>query len=315
MFQYPGRVEQPQARLANVNLILGDNGGGKSSVLRALTVAILASVLPSTGFIAHRLVRRNRKGMAPAEQAELKVKIAPTGTVYFPELPTSLAAMIASRQKGNIDILEPVPASIASWPGEALYDDDSPAFFLVGYGATRRVETSDFSESSSRRSRGLRYQRVAGLFEDHLAMRPLQSWFHRLDYDHPRKHEVIAQLQLCLPEQLIFTGQRDEEDQYLFEFEGIETPLSGLSDGYKAFVGWVSDLISHIVDVAPQMKLDALPGIVMVDEIDLHLHPEWQRSVVPRLAAAFPNLQFIFTSHSPLVASTVERYNVFVTDR
>lgn len=54
--------------------------------------------------------------------------------------------------------------------------------------------------------------------------------------------------------------------------------------------------------------------MVLVDEIDLHLHPEWQRSVVPSLAVAFPKLQFVFTSHSPLVASTVKRENVFITD-
>ncbi|MFG0532296.1 AAA family ATPase [Pseudomonas sp. yb_2] len=57
-----------------------------------------------------------------------------------------------------------------------------------------------------------------------------------------------------------------------------------------------------------------VPGMVLVDEIDLHLHPEWQRSVVPTLATTFPQLQFVFTSHSPLVASTVKRENIFITD-
>jgi predicted ATP-binding protein involved in virulence len=52
--------------------------------------------------------------------------------------------------------------------------------------------------------------------------------------------------------------------------------------------------------------------VVMVDDIDLHLHPKWQRIVVPRLAKAFPKLQFILTTHSPLVAGTVHAANVRV---
>src|SRR3954469_24245016 len=52
----------------------------------------------------------------------------------------------------------------------------------------------------------------------------------------------------------------------------------------------------------------------MVDEIDLHLHPEWQRVVVPTVAKAFPALQFFFSTHSPIVAGTVTRHNVYVME-
>ena len=106
-----------------------------------------------------------------------------------------------------------------------------------------------------------------------------------------------------------------EEEQFIFDFEGVPTPFTALSDGYKAFIGWVGDLIGHLADVAPpKSALEDIPGIVLVDEIDLHLHPAWQRDVVPTLARVFPKLQFVLTSHSPLVASTVKRQNVFVTE-
>ena len=118
-----------------------------------------------------------------------------------------------------------------------------------------------------------------------------------------------------LPESIRFAGDyAPDEEQFTFLFEGVPTPFTALSDGYKAFVGWVGDLVGHLADVAPvNNKLVDLRGVVLVDEIDLHLHPSWQRSVVPVLAQALPRLQFVFTSHSPLVASTVERENVFVT--
>jgi hypothetical protein len=53
-------------------------------------------------------------------------------------------------------------------------------------------------------------------------------------------------------------------------------------------------------------------GVVLVDEIDLHLHPEWQRRVIPLLAKTFPNIQFIFTTHSPIVVGSVEWSNIHV---
>ena len=52
-------------------------------------------------------------------------------------------------------------------------------------------------------------------------------------------------------------------------------------------------------------------GVVMVDEIDLHIHPAWQRTIIPVLSKALRNIQFIFTTHSPLVVGTLERSNLY----
>ncbi len=106
-----------------------------------------------------------------------------------------------------------------------------------------------------------------------------------------------------------------QEQQFLFKFRDVETPFASLSDGYKAFVGWIGELVSHLADATAGFKpLTDTPGIVLVDEIDLHLHPEWQRQVIPAIASVFPKLQFVFTTHSPLIASTVQHQNLFVTD-
>ena len=61
-FLYPGRASETELEHPNINLILGDNGGGKSSVLRAIAIAALAPALINAGFVAYRLVRRNAKG-------------------------------------------------------------------------------------------------------------------------------------------------------------------------------------------------------------------------------------------------------------
>jgi hypothetical protein len=143
----------------------------------------------------------------------------------------------------------------------------------------------------------------------------MQAWARRLSVE--RWREACELLNQTLPNDIRFEGgQVDPEDgQFQYLFRGLKTPFSALSDGYKAFLGWTTDLLGHLCEVAPpDLALRDVPGLVLVDEIDLHLHPEWQRSVVPALAQAFPRLQFVMTSHSPLVASTVGRENVFVTD-
>jgi predicted ATPase len=176
------------------------------------------------------------------------------------------------------------------------------------------VELDEYSESSYRKIRGPRYQRIASLFEDHIALRPLQAWFQ---IRHRRSKEVIRILNKVLPENVRFKGRFDRrEGQLLFSFQGREMPFAALSDGYKAFIGWVGDLLGHLCDVAPSpMPLDRVPGIVLVDEIDLHIHPEWQRTIVPAVARAFPALQFVFTSHSPIITGTLHQENIFVTER
>ena len=88
-------------------------------------------------------------------------------------------------------------------------------------------------------------------------------------------------------------------------------PFQSLSDGYRAFIGWVADLLYHVCFGCPSgKKLVENRGVVLVDEIDLHLHPSWQMKVIPTIAKALPNMQFVFTSHSPLVAGSLEWMNI-----
>lgn len=86
-----------------------------------------------------------------------------------------------------------------------------------------------------------------------------------------------------------------------------------LSDGHKIVLTMVLDLVSRILEAngcLPDMSPEALlgsRGIVMIDEVDLHLHPSWQQHIVTDLLRAFPNMQFIITTHSPHVVSSIPR--------
>jgi predicted ATP-binding protein involved in virulence len=85
-------------------------------------------------------------------------------------------------------------------------------------------------------------------------------------------------------------------------------PVSYLSDGIRNLIALVADLAHRAVRLNPHLGAQACEsasGIVLIDEVDMHLHPSWQQTVVGSLQSAFPNIQFIVTTHSHLVVSTV----------
>ncbi|MCP2731693.1 AAA family ATPase, partial [Limnofasciculus baicalensis] len=92
--------------------------------------------------------------------------------------------------------------------------------------------------------------------------------------------------------------------------------LEQLSEGEKTLLMLVTDLARRLAIANPGLGVDALQGegIVLIDEIDLHLHPQWQRIVIPSFTRTFPNCHFIVTTHSPQVLSQVKRENVFILE-
>ncbi|MCT4150282.1 hypothetical protein CMT34_13030 [Elizabethkingia anophelis] len=88
----------------------------------------------------------------------------------------------------------------------------------------------------------------------------------------------------------------------LFKEKNANLTFDQLSEGYKSILIFVSDLIYRLNKNAQEGQIiKNLKGVVLVDEIDLHLHPKWQRIVVKKLRSIFPNVQFIFTTHSPTI--------------
>jgi predicted ATP-binding protein involved in virulence len=89
--------------------------------------------------------------------------------------------------------------------------------------------------------------------------------------------------------------------------------LDQLSDGEKNLITLIGDIARRLAIANPNSK-DPLKGdgIILIDEIDLHLHPSWQRLMIPGLSKVFPNCQFIITTHSPLVLSHVRPESIFL---
>jgi predicted ATP-binding protein involved in virulence len=94
-----------------------------------------------------------------------------------------------------------------------------------------------------------------------------------------------------------------------------ELVISQLSDGEKCLIAMVGDLARRLAIANSHLDNPLTgAGIVLIDEIELHLHPQWQRGVIPKLTATFPNCQFIVTTHSPQVIADVKPENVYILE-
>lgn len=323
----------PALKCPNVNVLLGGNGMGKTSVLRAAALSVLGPLLSSSsGYVPESLIRRppGTRGDSSSVLDKLPHAALEAEVVVAEDILPPYAKSVVKKMpvRMHTDIIRLGTAERLRWkcdPQEASgmierlqFDERAAAFFVVAYGATRRVETSTRVDESARiKTRLRRYERVSSLFEDHIGLMPLSYWLPGYaSRNRGRYTQVFHLMNELLPEacrMMESVSSTATGKEHLFNINGVSLPFRALSDGYRAYIGWIGDMLFHLCMGAPTGgKLRDTRGIVLLDEVDLHLHPEWQRVVVPTLANALPHVQFLITTHSPLVVGSLEAGNLFV---
>ncbi|MCP5102839.1 MAG: AAA family ATPase, partial [bacterium] len=92
-------------------------------------------------------------------------------------------------------------------------------------------------------------------------------------------------------------------------------PIEALSEGFKSTFAWLFDTIIRIVEKGGNLEnAGDITGIILLDEIDLHLHPTWQRTILPSVETLFPNIQFIVTTHSPFVVQSARKESLIALE-
>lgn len=301
----PSASKIPIPRLQNVNLLLGENGSGKTTVLRAIAASAF-------GPAAKDILRDS----SIVRFDETEGRILANFTMHEQDGPPGLGleAEIILKRRGERLFVDEGSGFEPYWA--PILESRNDAFFVVGYGATRRVERLDTYDSGARtKSRTSRDLRVQSLFEDSFSLIPLASWLPLIRKTKKKRYDSIVDIlnAVLAPGRCVFTGKQNESGDYLFAIGNTPIPFQSLSDGYRAIIGWVADLLYHMNHGAnPNQNIKEMRGIVLVDEIDLHLHPRWQMRIVKSIADALPHMQFIFTSHSPLVAGSLEWMNILL---
>ena len=172
--------------------------------------------------------------------------------------------------------------------------------------------------------------RFATLFHESASLSEADKWLRTLKHKQlegkqPAAQTLEAVLELFNDEFLpncLVVDRVDSDGLWLKDREGQMLSWAGISDGYRSALALLTDILRHLIN---HYGLDGLTardaegrlfitrkGVVLIDEIDAHLHPEWQREIGFWLKKRFPNIQFIVTSHSPLICQAADPNGLFV---
>ena len=191
---------------------------------------------------------------------------------------------------------------------------------LFGYGTSRMMIDSQTVIGN----------KTQGIFDNKPLLLNVEEWLKELNFAYNNdiqgaksRFKQVEQI-LCgglLPEvtELRITTIPDKSSFETFpEFLTSQgwVRLEDLGYGYQATLAWVADLAKRMFDQYPNLENPLHgPAVVLVDEIDLHLHPEWQRKIIKYLSDLFPHTQFIVTAHSPLIIQSAENVNLIMLEK
>lgn len=149
------------------------------------------------------------------------------------------------------------------------------------------------------------------LFRDQAKLSEGTKLDERISPD-PQLQAIRNALEIMMPGYCDLRVKRKPSLRMVVSKHGHEFSIQQLSDGEKCLLALVADMARRLAIANPgvQNPLHA-EGVFLIDEVELHLHPAWQRMVLPRLLETFPNSQFIVTTHSPQVLGEVHAENIF----
>jgi len=197
---------------------------------------------------------------------------------------------------------------------------------VVGYGPFRRPGNVSLS--------GELPDSVAGLFSLDTQLINAEEWYLQRDYQtaNPRllaadrahaeqvRDRIEALLIALLPGVTgllpVVTDPTNGTTRLHANTADGFVPIASLGLGYQSTMAWVVDLAARMLAAYPHSDNPLHePGVVLIDEIDLHLHPKWQRTLLHELTARFPNVQFVATAHSPLIVQAAPDANIVLLRR
>jgi len=196
-------------------------------------------------------------------------------------------------------------------------------FIIYGYGTNRRTGETSLSEAKNQ-------DNSASLFSNKVALLNAEEWLLQVDY--ASKNGIkSAKFRLdkikavftsgILPDVKNFKCVSTEINNQISNFVECKTDygwirLHDLGYGYQSMTAWIVDLAQKMFERYPESDNPLHePAIVLIDEIDLHLHPEWQRTIIKYLSDLFPKTQFIVTAHSPLIVQSAENINLVILEK
>lgn len=308
----------------------GINGVGKTSILRAIDL-IYANIIGSLLQTKKRLAELNNDDIYDnkfSAKAEIEFLLSDKSKyAYLRRIDRN------GKKTHNKDILDIVVKQFSrEYIGEIKEDPDGEPFFeekrafmpiFVNYGVNRLVmETPVIADDYNYEKKDA----FENAIESKVDFKSFFSWFRQKE---DLENEMIARVKKEYRGHTAISSDMDavrramlsmfpnfknvwidrRQNTLMLEKDGEILNINQLSDGEKCTIALFGDIARRMAIANDGFLDDPLKGegVVLIDEVDLHLHPEWQRKIVGMLRQTFPNIQFIFTTHSPQVLGDIDR--------
>jgi hypothetical protein len=321
--------DRPDHRYSGWSVITGDNAAGKTAFLKAIALALVGTDMAralqpslqgwirrgaSKAVIAVEIVAGDADRFAQGRRyehpfwSELQLSSDPG-----PEVTLTIGDKYKGKGKG---------------PKHGPWAENPSGWYAVGYGPFRRLYGA--SPDAQRLMVGpSRVARFATMFREDATLGECEIWLKDL---HVKKLEgredeaaILDGVLKLLNDDFLRNGLRiekvDSEGLWLCDAGGIVLPLADMSEGYRAALALLVDILRHLVSVlgpddlvredADGTQIVPHEGIVLIDEIDSHLHPEWQRQIGFWLKKRFPRIQFIVTTHSAMICQAADENMIY----
>lgn len=323
-------LDRGDGRFAGWTVFTGSNGSGKSSLMRAIATCIV-------GRDTTRALETSFQGWmrepSNGEKSTISLDVVsvrgdesrkgqPTKKPF-----TAKLELKAGGSEPNLVDASPKKNKKKAVAEDTIWSNSSKGWFACGYGPFRRVFGA--SADAQRTMTAPRTNAWVTLFKEEASLLEADKWMRDLDYQaleqkEEKKKERDILLEILrddfLPKAIKIEGI-SSSGLLLKDGNGVNLSWTAMSDGYRAALALLVDILRHMIQafgvenlvVRTNGRLQvAHSGVVLIDEIDAHLHPEWQREIGFWLKDHFPKVQFLVTTHSPIILQAADPNGLFV---
>ncbi len=316
-------------------VFIGDNASGKTSVLDALAVASGSFFLGIDGVSSRTILKNEIRQITVDNQPrpQLPVSIKAHGNVAGETITWKREVTnksITSKDAGNIkDIAKRI--LLKSRMKEGRTTELKDIFPLITYYNTCRLCAEHEKIDFQKQKEGILMAYTNSISEKS-SSKEFLSWYKTQEDSVSKYNQELDIVHLNAFKEIILKLIPDNRwtdmsfDRKADEFAGTFIDNSGkleklgfsqLSDGFRNVIKLAADIAYRCIQLNPHLKERAVidtTGIVLIDEIDLHLHPNWQKRIVGDLKRCFPNIQFIATTHSPFIIQSLKKQELIILD-
>ena len=314
-----------------INLLIGDNGTGKTSVLEGLAVELSGMFVNVTGVSTKNIVREDVRMMIETTGD------SSTSVIYCEPISVGCSLKTCDEKEFSWNrVKEEVSSThtkiddkgVCAWMKKLTNQSDTILPLISFQSAARawRVKRGDFGTELKKKLDDRRCGYI-GCLDSSMDVKSIQQWCMKQEIVAVNKGKHIGgyeTFKLIISAFMKEINELDEapEIYYSPQFSELvykdskeEMTISKLSAGYQSLLWMIMDLAYRVCLLNPELRdRSQIKGIVLIDEIDMHLHPKWQWNIIKALSLTFEKIQFIIATHSPIVISSAKEANLILLD-